>query len=192
MFSLIALHRKEGQTSTPSPASRSRSGAPATPADPAGDHGIFAEPTIDHGADQSISQRLPQFIRSAPNPSGTSLWVPDIRLRCCRGVMPIRFGFDMICVRDVAAGVSDLLSAQCLDCAPYALGDIQDCGDFGAASPGERLASAGRTPSADLGRRCPAQRADPATAQGPSSGPVRHPRHTLAMAQQLDQTTRDR
>jgi hypothetical protein len=106
--------------------------------------------------------------------------------------MPVRLEFGMIRVRDVAAGVPDLLSAQCLDCAPYAIGGIQDCGDPGAASPGERLASAGRTPSADLGKPCPAQRAGPATAQGPSPGPVPHPRHTRAMTQQLDHTTLDR
>ena len=50
----------------------------------------------------------------------------------------------MMGVRDVAAGVPDLLSAQRLDCAPRAVGGVQDCGDLGAAPPGERLALAGR------------------------------------------------
>lgn len=103
---------------------------------------------------------------------------------------PVRFG--MIRVRDVAAGVPDLLSAQRLDSATHAIGGIQERGDPGATPPGERLASANRTPSADLGRPRPHQRAGPATAQGTSPGPVRHSWHTLAMAHQLDQTTMDR
>jgi DinB superfamily len=52
---------------------------------------------------------------------------------------PVRFG--MIGVRNVAAGVPDLLSAQRLDCAPRAVAGIPDCGDPGAAPPGERVAS---------------------------------------------------
>src|SRR2546421_8829790 len=77
---------------------------------------------------------------------------------------PVRFG--MIRVRDVAAGVPDLLSAQRLDCAAHAIGGIQDCGAPGAAPSGERLASTGGTPSAELGRPCPRQRAGPAAIQG--------------------------
>src|SRR6476661_8509999 len=64
--------------------------------------------------------------------SATALTWGDVR--------PVRFG--MIRVRDVAAGVSDLLSAQRLNSAPHAIGGIQERGDPGAMPPGERLASA--------------------------------------------------
>jgi hypothetical protein len=81
----------------------------------------------------------------------------------------------MIRFRDVAAGVPDLLSAQRLDCAAHAIGGIQDCGDPGAAPSGERLASPCCTPSADLSRPCPHQRAGPAAIQGRSPPSVRTP-----------------
>jgi hypothetical protein len=55
------------------------------------------------------------------------LWVPDIRLRRWPGVIRVRSG--MIRVRDIAAGVPDLLSAQRLDSATHAIGGIQECGD---------------------------------------------------------------
>jgi putative transposase len=103
---------------------------------------------------------------------------------------PVRFG--MIRVRDVAAGVPDLLSAQCLDCAPHAIGGIQDCGDPGAAPSGVRLAPAGCTPSVDLGRPCPHQRAGPAAIQGRSPPSVRYPGYSSALARRRDHTTMDR
>jgi hypothetical protein len=96
---------------------------------------------------------------------------------------PVRFG--MIGVRDLAAGVPDLLSAQRLDCAPRAVGSVHDCGDLGAAPPGERVASAGRTPSADLGRSCPDQRAGPTPVQSPPPTTVRHPRHAPTLARRV-------
>jgi hypothetical protein len=86
---------------------------------------------------------------------------------------PVRFG--MMGVGDVAAGVPDLLSAQRLDCAPRAAGGIHDCGDPGAAPPGERVASAGHTPSADLDRSCPDQRAGPTPVHSPSPTAIRPP-----------------
>jgi hypothetical protein len=98
----------------------------------------------------------------------------------------------MIGVRDVAAGVPDLLSAQRLDCVPCAVGGVQDCGDLGAAPPGERRASAGRMSSTILGRPRLAQRVSPTTSPGSSPNPVRHPWHAPALACRLGQTTRDR
>lgn len=97
----------------------------------------------------------------------------------------------MIGVRDVTARVPDLLPAQHLVCAPHAIGGVQDCGDPGAAPPGEHLASAGHTPSPDLSRPCPAQRAGPTAPQDPSPTSICHPRHALALAHRLGYTTMD-
>ena len=115
--------------------------------------------------------------------------MPDTRSRRCPVVMPVRFG--MIGVCDVAAGVSDLLSAQRLDWAPRPIGSIHDRGDPGATPPGERLTPAGRPSSAVLGRPRPAQRPGPTTAQDPSPTAVRHPQHALTLALRRDHTTRD-
>ena len=84
----------------------------------------------------------------------------------CGDVNPVPSG--MIDVRDVAAGVRDLLSAQRLDRALHAVGVVQDRGDHGAAPAGERLAPAGRPSSIILGRPRLPQRA------GPSSRATKH------------------
>jgi hypothetical protein len=72
------------------------------------------------------------------------LWVPDTRpLPLTWGeTCPVRFG--MIGVRDVAAGVPDLLSAQRVGCAAHAVAGIHDRRDPGGAPPGERRALAGQ------------------------------------------------
>lgn len=81
---------------------------------------------------------------------------------------PVRFG--MIRVRDIAAAVPDLLSAQRLDCALHAIGGIQECGDPRAAPSGER----------------------PAAIQGRSPPSARYPGHSFALARRRDHTTMDR